>query len=331
MTALALDGRRPSPLFCALRASLRAALALTAGVALLALAAPDRAHAGMASKLTVGIAEQQPDFFSAPLFQRTGIHHARLLVGWNAMYTRWQREEADRWLEAARAAGVTPLVSFGRSRTNRHELPSVARFTRAFKAFHERYPWVKTFATWNEANHCGEPTCRRPERVAAFWRAIRQNCTGCRVLAAELLDAPNLASWARAFRRATSMEPKLWGLHNYLDANRFTTGYTKEMLKATRGELWLTETGGIVARNNKSRVRLPASTAHAAKATRYVFARLVRVDPRIKRVYLYHWNDQPGARTWDSALVASNGQARPAYDVLRDRLRRLRISGHLAP
>ena len=62
-----------------------------------------------------------------------------------------------------------------------------------------------------------------------------------------------------------------------------------------------------------------------------MFEKLVRVDPRIKRVYLYHWNDQPGPRTWDSALVASNGQARPAYDVLRDRLRRLRISGHLAP
>ena len=63
--------------------------------------------------------------------------------------------------------------------------------------------------------------------VAAYWRAIRLACPGCRVLAAELLDAPNLASWARAFRRAARTEPKLWGLHNYLDANRFTTGYTR--------------------------------------------------------------------------------------------------------
>ena len=31
-------------------------------------------------------------------------------------------------------------------------------------------------------------------------------------------------------------------------------------LGATRGELWLTETGGIVARRNGSRVRLPGST-----------------------------------------------------------------------
>ena len=102
------------------------------------------------------------------------------------------------------------------------------------------------------------------------------------------------------------------------------------MLAATRGEVWLTETGGIVARNNNSRVRLPASTAHAAKATRFVFEKLVRVDPRIKRVYLYHWNDQPRpAHLGLGAGRAPTASARPAYDVLRDRLRRLRISGHL--
>lgn len=307
-----------------LLALLAAAMLLLAG-----FAAPQPAHAGMASKLTVGIAEQQPDFFSQPLFQRTEIHHARLLVSWNAMYTKWQREQADTWLDAARAAGVTPLVSFGHSRTRRSELPSTARYLKAFRAFRKRYPWVRTFATWNEANHCGEPTCKRPALVASYWRAIKKDCPTCRILAAELLDSPNVATWARAFRRATRVEPRYWGLHNYIDANRFTTSYTKAVLGATRGELWLTETGGIVARRNGSRVRLPGSTAHAAKATRFVFEKLVRVDPRIKRVYLYHWENESRRATWDSALVATNGQARPAYDVLRDRLRRLRISGHL--
>ena len=140
-----------------MRGAFRAALACLAAAALLlfAAAAPPTANAGMASKLTVGIAEQQPNFFIQPLFQRTRIRHARLLVGWNAMYTKWQREQADTWLAAARAAGVTPLVSFGRSRTRRSDLPTTARYLRAFRAFRERYPWVRTFATWNEANHCG--------------------------------------------------------------------------------------------------------------------------------------------------------------------------------
>ena len=283
----------------------------------------------MASKLTVGIAEQQPDFFTEPLFERTGIRHARLLVGWNAMYTKWQREQADEWLNRAKETGVTPLVSFGHSRTRRAELPTTARYLKAFRAFRKRYPWVKTFATWNEANHCGEPTCKRPALVASYWRAIKRDCPSCKILAAELLDSPNVAAWARAFRSATKVEPRYWGLHNYIDANRFTTTYTKSVLAATKGELWLTETGGLVARRNNSRVRLPESTAHAAKATRFVFEKLVRVDPRIKRVYVYHWRNESRNATWDSALIARNGQRRPAYDVLRDRLRRLRISGHL--
>ena len=260
---------------------------------------PRPAHAGMASRLTVGIAEQQPDFFSQPLFERTEIHHAPPA----------RRLERDVHQVAARAGRPLADRRQGRRRDAARQLrplalqpprPALGPALHArLRAFHERYPWVTTFATWNEANHCGEPTCKHPEKVAAYWRAIRIECPSCRVLAAELLDSPNMAAWARAFRRASKVEPKLWGLHNYIDANRFTTGYTKSMLAATRGEVWLTETGGIVARNNNSRVRLPASTAHAAKATRYVFEKLVRVDSRIKRVYLYHWNDQPGPRTWD--------------------------------
>src|SRR3954470_22537772 len=108
MPAPRIVPRRPTPLNCALRSTM-VALAAVLAVLGTAMASPQRADAGMASKLTVGIAEQQPEFFSQPLFERTGIHHARLLVGWNAMYTKWQREQADTWLAAAKAAGVTPL------------------------------------------------------------------------------------------------------------------------------------------------------------------------------------------------------------------------------
>ena len=75
---------------------MRCSPACSSGALALGAAPPPPAHAGMASKLTVGIAEQQPDFFTEPLFERTGIRHARLLVGWNAMYTKWQREQADK-------------------------------------------------------------------------------------------------------------------------------------------------------------------------------------------------------------------------------------------
>ena len=110
----------------------------------------------------------------------------------------------------------------------------------------------------------------------------------------------------------------IWGLHNYIDANRFRTRGTKSLLKAVKGDVWFTETGGIVKRNNGSPIQFPESTAHAAKATTWVF-KLAELSPRVRRVYLYHWiaADPSPLPTWDSALVDSRDRPRPAYGVLR--------------
>ena len=47
-------------------------------------------------------------------------------------------------------------------------------------------------------------------------------------------------------------------------------------------------------------------------------------SPRIKRVYLYHWDADRKFKTWDSGFVAANGRARPALEVLRKELNRQR-------
>lgn len=284
-----------------------------------------------APALTVGVADQRPEFLTMGSFERTRIGQARLLVGWNALGVGWQRAEVDRWLMTAREAGVEPLVTFGPARTSPGFLPSVARYRRAVDAFRDRYPWVRQFSTWNEANHCGSRMCRRPARVAAYWRQLRLACPGCRILAADLVDAPNLRSWVRAFRRAASKPPTRWGLHDYLDANRLRTSYTRMMLSAIgpRAQLWLTETGGLVDRNNRSTTRIPQGLRHAARATGYLFDRIRRVSPRIQRIYFYNWlADRPPA-SWDSAFLNHRGQARRSYAVLRDRLARLARAGLL--
>lgn len=286
--------------------------------------APKADPAPARSRAVVGIAEQQPTVFADPLFAPMGIRNARLLVGWNGIHSSWQRQQMDAWLNAAREANVDPLVTFGRSRTNRLDLPTPERFLDAFRAFRQRYPWVRTFATWNEANHSGEPVFKRPDLVATFWRGMRAACPGCTVLAAELIDLPNVPQWTALFRYAAGVEPRAWGLHNYLDANLFTTAGTQAMLDAVPGDIWLTETGGIVSRRNRSKLRFPEGTAHAAAATRFVLDRLLALSPRVRRVYLYHWRAQPGLTTWDSGLVDSQGAPRPAYGVLRDRLQRPR-------
>jgi hypothetical protein len=273
--------------------------------------------AAPASALTVGIADNKPDMFSDPRFLGSGITTARLSVGWDALSSPWEVAQLDAWLGAARTARVEPLVSFGHSRTNRRSLPTPERYLFEFRRFRARYPWVKEFAAWNEANHCGEPTCHRPRLVAAYYRKLRRECPDCRILAAEVLDQPNMVRWVRAFRRAAREEPRYWGLHNYIDANRRRTRGTRRMLRAVQGQVWFTETGGIVSRTNRRKVTFPESADHAATATRFLFRRLVPLSRRATRVYIYHWNASPTPSTWDSALVGPTGFTRPAYRVVR--------------
>lgn len=278
------------------------------------------------SRVQVGIADQKPTAFDDARFARLGLRHARRSVAWDALQHDWQAAEIDAWLQAVRAAGAEPLVTFARSRIDakRHRVPTARQFEHEFRRFRQRWPWVRSYSAWNEANHCGEGTCRRPQLVASYYRVIRRGCPGCKVLAADLLDMPNMISWVRAFKKAAKVEPRYWGLHNYVTANRFQTARTRALLQHTKGEVWITETGGLVARRNRSAIKLPQGTRHAAKVTRFIFQRLARLDRRVTRVYLYHWDSTSRGDTWDSAFVGPDGRRRPALAVLERIVRDLR-------
>jgi hypothetical protein len=304
------DFRRIIGLEMCMRAARRFSLLVAIFAAALACAAP-------AGALTVGIADNKADMFFDPRFAASGIGTVRISVGWDALSSPWQTAQLDQWLTAAHNAGVDPLVSFGHSRTDRRSLPTPERFLFEFRRFRARYPWVQEYATWNEANHCGEPTCHRPRLVAAYYRNLRRECPSCRILAAEVLDMPNMVSWVHAFRRAAGEEPRYWGLHNYIDANRARTTGTRRMLKAVKGQVWFTETGGIVRRTNRHKVTFPESAKHAAAATTFLFSKLVPLSRRVTRVYIYHWNADATPTNWDSALIGPTGRARPAYNVVR--------------
>ena len=275
----------------------------------------------VAGKLTakVGIADQKPDMFTDPRFRGLGIKIARLSVGWDAMQYGWQVEEIDRWMAAAKRAGVAPVVTFARSRigSRRHLKPSAAQVRKGFVAFRKRYPWVTEYVASNESNHYGEPTGRNPTLAAQWYKAMRSACpVKCKIAGATLLDQPNLVSWTKAFVKAAKGEPKYWALHNYVSANRFDDTRTRQLLQATRGEVWLTEVGGLVKRRTKDRAgkaKLKEGVAHAAQVTTYIFDRLARVSPRITRIYLYHWNAGDKTASWDSGLIAADGKERPAF------------------
>ena len=268
--------------------------------------------------IRVGIGDQKPDMFTDPRFADLGVRHARLAIGWDALTSGWQIEQLDAWLHGARALGVEPLISFGHSRTARRVVPTPERMRYEFRRFRERYPWVTTFATWNEANHCGEPLCHRAKLAAAFYRVLRSECPSCTILAPEILDMPNAVAWVKDFRRHLGYNPKRWGMHNYLEANRFKTTRLRALIRAMpRSNVWLTETGGLVRRNNGSTTDIPEGARHAGEVTRFLFDRVLPSHPQVKAVYLYHWNAGPATTTWDSALITPGGRERVALFVLR--------------
>src|SRR5947199_10464 len=126
--------------------------------------------------------------------------------------------------------------------------PSVAKFQQAFEAFRQRWPQVHVFTPWNEVNRNDQPTLRHPALAAGYYRAMRYSCPSCTVLGADLLDVPSLTKWLPRFRRALHGAPKIWGLHNYGDANRMrplAKSWTLRLTKIVRGQIWITEGGGI--------------------------------------------------------------------------------------
>jgi hypothetical protein len=287
-----------------------------------ALATSGAAHAAP-RPVVVGIADQKPAMFTDPLFTGLKLRDARIAIAWNALHVGWQRRELDAWMKAARAAGVRPLVTFDHARSaskrKRKQLPRPEQLAHELRMLRRRYPWARQFAAWNEANYCGEKTCHRPRLVAAYYRALKLACPTCRILAAELLDMPGMTAWVKAFIHKAKLQPKYWGLHNYLDANYLRTSGTRALLRATKGEVWFTETGGIVKRRNHSKVTgFTESARHAGTATRWVFNKLVALSPRrITHVYLFHWNPSTRHDSWDSGLVNIHNQPRPAYRVLK--------------
>ncbi|MEO8690695.1 MAG: hypothetical protein ABI611_21065 [Solirubrobacteraceae bacterium] len=123
-----------------------------------------------AAPATVGISDQEASTYLDPLLAWTGIAQARVIVPWDVAF----RPDASRYegvLSTAHNTYMDILVSF-EHRTNEIcpegpcHLPSASQYRLAFAAFHRRWPYVKTIAPWNEANHPSQPTAEHPGAAA---------------------------------------------------------------------------------------------------------------------------------------------------------------------
>jgi len=294
----------------------RLLIALTAA-ALVTAAAPASSDAYITA-----IGDQQFGMFTDPLFTPLHIKRVRYVVAYDAATKDdFERQQADLFLTAARTAGAKVLVSFQHSRRRglTRRLPSVSEFTKDFKAFKKRYPFVKEYSPWNEANHSSQPTHSNPKRAAEYFIALKHNCAGCTIVALDVLDSTNVDATIRYIKKfqkyAKKGQPKIWGLHNYSDTNRRRNKGTKAVLKVVKGDVWLTETGGIV----KFGSAFPRSESRAAKALTYLFTKLAPSNKRIKRLYIYQWSSETGSR-FDAGLLGPDGLPRPGYFVVRKKL-----------
>jgi len=273
----------------------------------------------------VGLSEQSPALFSQPAWQSLKLKRVRYIVPWDYYKDAGQHGEVISFLNAAHAAKQDVLVAFtarrgcytnGRySKSRACKAPSTSAYKSAVTRFHKEFPYVKTFSPWNEENHVSQPTHSSPKRAVQYYDTLRRACKGCTVMAADVLDQSNVRSWLRSFLRYSHGRGTIWGLHNYKDVNRKQSKGLTTVLKTVPGQLWLTETGGIVT-------FLPAfktSFSRSASATKYMFRLADRYDSKrrgnrskLTRLYVYRWFGEPSGARFDAGLVNPDGSPRSA-------------------
>jgi hypothetical protein len=290
------------------------------------------------AKYRVGVGDQNAAMFDSARWQSLKLKRTRYMVPWNWNRNAGLSAEVTAHMNRARAARQQVLVTFtapwscwnGRrySRRKACRAPSAAAYRKSFAAFDKRFPWVKTYSAWNEVNHKSQPTYKKPGLAVRYYNVLRKQARKrkFKVMAADMLDTSNMARYLRSFLRKAKGKPRLWGLHNYQDVNRRTSADTRLMLSMVPGQVWLTETGGIV-KFQKFRY----SPKRAAARTKWMLKLANRFDSRrrglrskVTQLLVYRWFGEPRGARFDAGLVNANGSPRPAYRVFAKAAKRHR-------
>lgn len=324
-------------------------------ISLLAVALPATASA----KPVVGISDNRPTMFGDPLFEQLGAKKVRLVVSYNAMGAakRGDNEISDRvepYLTSAQERGIEVHVAFEHARgealacdrtpkASQCRLPSVKAYQSEVTKFLKRFPTVKSITAWNESNHNTQPTFDNPKRAGQFAKAAEAACRAanrrCTVVALDVLDSASnptdtrnldysrTVKFIKTARKAYGKRPKVCGIHNYADVNRFRTTGTRTLAKAMRCKsVWLTETGGLFdfasfwTKPTKRVGKCSTAAKCQVAAMKQLFSKTVKAAKNIDRVYVYNFYAGDDGR-FDAGIVAGSGETptgkkRPAYNVV---------------
>ena len=295
---------------------------------LCALALSLFAGSSASAQLLMGIGDENVSMFTNPFFTSLGVKRTRLITPYNVALGN--PTTVDHWMIGAYFDNEQVVVAFNPAAGSHCPgqpcvLPTTAQYTKAFRAFHARYPTVKIFQPWNEVNSLTQPTQAHPDAVVSFYSIVKKNCPGCTVLGADLEDLTKphqsdevvyATQLLAAFKRAHVATPRLWGLHNYVDVNYHTSTGTKNALKVLPGQIWLTETGGIAQFILSSgKVRLKYDLTRQANSTKWMMS-LALSNKRIARIYIYDFLYDVAPQRFDSSLLGQGQTPRTAYYVL---------------
>ena len=314
---------------------------LVVAIGLLAIPASSQAY-------LTGVADENPGMFTSAYYQNliTRQPASQRISRYIVAYDVADGNRANTyflnvfrlWYARALSSRVTPLVAFYHSEipSRAVKMPSVGTYTRDVKAFLKLFPRIKQYQPWNEANRGYIPrTLQSPNalQAAQYYKALRGVCRGCQIAALDVLDAANIRptlNYIAQFRHDLSRmhvpTPRLWGLHNYSDTNRFSRSRTKAILGAVPGQVWLTETGGIVNFGRSFPNRNGSGDTRAAKALSFMFG-LAGSNSRITRLYIFDWSGANADARFDAGLLDAAGTPRPGYVVVCKKLHASKCSG----
>jgi hypothetical protein len=338
MTTAPLRPRRRarSSLLAALASALvlLAALLLAPSVGAARVSSKPRAHA---SSYLVGIGDEHPAMFSDPLYRQLHTKIARLIVAYDVVAHPYFLNQAYTWIHDAEAQHVQVLVAFYHSEYSATRMPSVALYQHDVQKFLKLFPTVKQYQSWDEANRGNVArafSSPSAPLAARYYQALLRVCKGCTVLGLDVLDAANIGptleyihEFKREIGRLRTVMPKYWGLHNYSDVNRFESWRTRELAEALGGQVWLTETGGIVQFGPSFLNRHGSGLARAAQALKYMFS-LASGSSRVKRLYIFDWTGGVTSTRFDAGLMDSRYKPRPGYVVVCRQLHAARCAVH---
>lgn len=308
-------------------------------VGLLAVPAASQAY-------ITGVADQSYTMFNSPLYRQLFVHTpsshriSRYLAPYDVAdgnrKNSFFRDEFIRWYQAASANHVNMLVAFYHSELTPSKMPNTKVYQADVTKFIREFPHVKTYQPWNEANRgtirhvLASPS---PFQAAQYYKILHAVCRRCTIPALDVLDQNNIgpslryvAQFRAALRRLRVPTPRLWGLHNYSDTNRFSEARTKAILRAVPGQVWLTETGGIVNFGGAFPNRNGSGDKRAAKALTYMF-KIAGSSNRLARLYIFQWSGATAVARFDAGLLDKAGKPRPGYVIVCRKLHGAKCTG----